>query len=164
MERQSYSLIENGRAELERIMKSTNELLEEILSGDPQMVWSSSCAIMKLSQDDERIKEFLPYLDEIKAKTADLDMGGALVPNDRFVKKVIKILEHYKTDSGCSCCLLDGNDNPNYYQTIDIKEEVKLKDSNWVEYYLVECKKCNQKYKVYEREYHFTWWDWQSMS
>lgn len=85
----------------------------------------------------------------------------AIAPNDRFVKKVIKVLEFYKFKQGCSCCLLDRNDNPNNYETIDIKETVHYKDSNWVDYYMAECKKCNQKYKVYEREYHYTWWDWQ---
>lgn len=146
---------------MENTAKSTNELLDDILSGNPQKVWSSSCAIIKLSQDDERIKEFIPYLEEIKAKTANLDMGGLLAPNDRFVKKVIKILEHYKMERECSCCLLDGNDNPAHCKTIDIKEEVYFQDSKRVDYYMVECRKCNQKYKVYERESHFLWWDWQ---
>lgn len=148
---------------MENTVKSTNELLDEILSGNPHKVWSSSCAIMKLSQDDERIKEFIPHLEEIKSKTANLDMGGLLLPNDRFVKKVIKILEHYQKGQECSCCLLDGNDNPTYYKTIDINAEVNFNDSNRVEYYEVKCKKCNQKYKVYEREYHFLWWEWQKI-
>ncbi len=148
---------------MENAVKSTKELLDEILSGDPKMVWSSSGTIVKLSQDEERMKEFIPYLDEIKAKTANLDMGGLLAPNNRFVNKVIRILEHYKTNQECSCCLFDGNDNPSYYKNIEIKEEVNFKDSNRVDYYVVECKKCNQKYKVYEREHHFLWWDWKRM-
>ncbi len=148
---------------MENTSKSTNELLAGILSGDPKQVWCSSCTIMKMSQDDEQIKEFVPYLDEIRAKTANLELGGALAPNSRFVKKVIRTLEHYKTNQQCSCCLLDENDNPNFYKTIDIKEKVYFKDSNYTDYYIVECKKCNQKYKVIEREYHYTWWDWQRM-
>lgn len=148
---------------MENTVKSTKELLDEILSGDSHKVWSSSCAIMKLSQNEERIKEFVPYLNEIKTKTANLNLGGTIAPNDRFVKKVIKVLEHYRTGGGCSCCLLDGNDDPNNYETIDIQETVNYKDSNWVDFYIVECKKCNQKYKVCEREYHYTWWDWQKM-
>jgi len=54
---------------------------------------------------------------------------------------------------------LDGGN----FKSIDIKAEVTFKDSNRVEYYEVECKKCNLKYKVYEREYHFLWWEWQRM-
>lgn len=145
---------------MESKVKSTNELLEEILSGDPQKVWASSCAIMRLSQDDARIKQFVPYVEEIKAKTKNLEMGGLLASNNRFVKKIIDILEHYKKCTSCSCCLLDGCDNPNNYSTIDIKEVVNIRDSNYVDYYKVECKKCKQKYIVYEREYHFTWWEW----
>ena len=145
---------------MENTPKNTRALLEEILSGDTHKVWSSSCAIMKLSQNEECMKEIVPYLDEIQAKTTNLQMGGLFVPNDRFVKKVIRILEHYKEKKECSCCLLSQDDNPNNYETIEIKEKVYVKDSNYIDYYVAECKKCNQKYKVYEREYHFTWWEW----
>jgi len=148
---------------MDNSVKSTNELLDEILSGDPKKVWYSSCAIMKLSQDDERIKEFVPYLNEIKLKTANLELGGALVPNKRFVKKVIKTLEHYRYGQGCSCCLLSEDDDPHDYNTIEIREEVNYEGRTWIDYYVVECKKCKQKYKVSERLYHYTWWDWQSM-
>lgn len=140
--------------------RSTNKLLEQILSGNPDEVWSSSCTIIKWSQDYECIKEFVPYLDEIKKKTENIDMGGLLAPRDRFVKKVIKILEHYKNGQGCSCCLLDENDDPTSFETIDIMANPYYKDSKMTEYYEVMCKKCGQKYKVYEREYHFLWWEW----
>ena len=145
---------------MENNPKNIRALLEEIISGDFHKVRSSSCTIMKLSQNEECMKEIVPYLDEIQVKTANLKMGGLLAPNDRFVKKVIRILEHYKEQKECSCCLLSGEDNPNNYETIEIKEKVYVKDSNYMDYYVAECKKCNQKYKVYEREYHFTWWEW----
>ena len=90
-------------------------------------------------------------------------MGGLLARNDRFVKKVIRILEHYKNEQECSCCLFDGDDNPTDYETIDIKEEVRVKDNNCLDHYVVEFKKCKQKFNVYEREYHFSWWDWQKI-
>lgn len=145
------------------IGKGTNEILNDILSRDSQKVWSSSNTIIKMSQDNKRIKEFIPHLGEIKAKTANLDMGGLFAGNDRFVKKVIRILEHYKNEQECSCCLFDGDDNPTDYETIDIKEEVRVKDNNCLDHYVVECKKCKQKFNVYEREYHFSWWDWQKI-
>lgn len=145
---------------MENTPKNTRELLGEILSGDSHKVWASGSTIMKLSQNEECMKEFVPYLDEIRAKTANLQMGGLLAPNDRFVKKVIRILEYYKNQKECSCCLLSQEDNPKDYETIEIKEKVYVRDSNYIDYYVAECKKCNQKYKVYEREYHYTWWDW----
>lgn len=148
---------------MEDTEKRTREILGGVLSGDPHRVWSSSCAIMKMSQDEEYMNEFVPYLDEIRAKTANLQMGGLLVSNDRFVNKMIRILEHYKVQKECSCCLFGEDDNPSNYKTIEIIEVVYIRDSNYVDYYVVECKKCNQKYRVYEREYHFLWWDWKKI-
>ena len=148
---------------MDNTVRSTNKLLEQILSGDPDEVWVSSCTIQKWSQDKERIKEFIPYLDEIREKTKNLNMGGLLVSKDRYIKKVIKILEHYKNEQECSCCLFDENDKPTSFETVDIITKIYYKDSKIIECYEVKCKKCGQKYKVYEREYHYLWWEWQRM-
>lgn len=145
---------------MEKETKSTEEFLEEILSGDTHKVWSSSCYIMHMSQNEEKVREFIPYLEEIKRKTENLVMGGGLAPNKRFVDKAIRTIEFYKNGTGCSCCLLGEEDNPNKYETIDVKETVNFKNSTYVDYYFVECKKCKQKYKVKEREYHYFWWEW----
>lgn len=145
---------------MDKTEKSNKELLDDILSGDSYKIWYSSATIMKLSQDEERIKEFVPYLDEIIEKTKNVDLGGSIALNSRFVEKVIKVLEYYKDEKGCSCCLLGEEDDPNNYETIDVMETVCHKNSTWIDYYIVECTKCKQKYKVGEREYHYTWWDW----
>lgn len=143
--------------------KSTKELLDEILSGDPHLVRSACGTILKQSQNEELIREFIPYLNEIKTGTANLEMGGGLAPNKRFVKKVIQVLEHYKYNRGCSCQLLGQDDNPEKFDTIDLKETVKYQDKCVHIYYIVECKKCHQKYKVSEELYHYVWWDWKRM-
>lgn len=143
--------------------KSTKELLGELLSGETRLVRSACSAIIKMSQDEERIREFIPYLTEIKAKTANLEMGGGLAQNKRFVQKVIQVIEYYKSGRGCSCQLFGQDDNPEKYDTIELKEQVKYQDKCIHIYYIVECRKCHQKYKVSEELYHYVWWDWQKI-
>lgn len=143
--------------------RDTKEILNDILSGDVHKVWKSSCEIVKLSQD-ARVKELVPYIDEIIDKTKNLQMGGIWAPNKRFVDKAIRVLEFYKTETGCACCLLGEDDNPKELNTINIQEKVKCKNSNYVDYYIVQCVKCNKCFKVIENEYHYRWWEWQDIS
>lgn len=136
------------------------ELLDDILSHNAYRVWLSSGTLAKYSQNEDIMREFIPYLDEIKAETSGLELGGLLGTNKRFVDKVIKILEHYKVGEGCSCCLFAEDDNPQNFETLNIEETVNYNGINKVDYYIVECKKCGKRYKVHEREYHFPWWEW----
>lgn len=138
------------------------KLLDDILSHDAHRVWLSSGTLAKYSQNEDIMREFIPYLDEIKAETRGLELGGLIGTNKRFVDKVIRILEHYKVGEGCSCCLFSEDDNPQNFDTLNVEETVNHKDINMVDYYFVKCKKCGKRYKVHEREYHFPWWEWKS--
>ena len=143
--------------------KSTQEILHNILSGDTHKVWEVSCEIISLGQDTDRIKQFIPYLEDIKTSTRGLKMGGLFAPNQRFIDKAIETVEFYKKGTGCSCCLLGQDSNPNHEVkngNMINQDTVKINNSNYVDYYNIKCLKCSKEYKVYEREYHYTWWEW----
>ena len=84
---------------------TNQEIISEITSRDTHKVWNSSCKIIEIGQDTERITKLIPYLDLIKDKTKGLKMGGGFGPNQRFVDFAIRILEYYKTSTECSCNL-----------------------------------------------------------
>ena len=143
---------------------NTQQILEYITSRDSHKVWEASCAIIHISQDKDQILPLVPHLATIKQKTKDLNMGGGFAPNQRFITQAISAIEFHMKSKKCSCCLyLENAANPNKeLDFITIQETVRI-ENKWVDYYLVICKKCRQKYKVLEREGHFMWWDWKAI-
>jgi len=143
-------------------MESTTEqILADITSRDTHKVWSSACEIISLSQDPHKILPLIKHLEEIKEKTKALNMGGAFAPNQRFIDYAIRILEFHRDSSACTCNLYTGYDrsDPNKEaQAGHIEILNTTSEGNY--FYNVICKKCGQKFKVEEGEYHYTWWDW----
>ncbi len=143
--------------------KTTKVLIDDMLSEDSKRIWSASCEIISLGQNHETIMEFVPYLSEIKSKTKNVELGGLIHPNKRFLKQAIETIEWHMSGKGCPCCLLRENSNPRQLEAegyITITDTVHMNESGYVDYYLVRCNRCKAKYKVEEREYHSTWWDW----
>jgi hypothetical protein len=142
------------------------------------MVWEASCEIISLGQNRDKILPLIKHLTEIKQKTAGLNMGGGFAPNQRFIDFAIKTIEFHKENKGCPCALFvekfkltgDSIDREIQYECTNPNEEaekgnVKILDivhieKKWVDYYLAECLRCGQKFKVEEREYHYIWWKW----
>jgi hypothetical protein len=146
---------------------TTKEILDDIFSEDSHRIWKASCEIVSLSQDRNRMIEFVPHLNKIKRKTKNVDLGGAFAPNNRFLNKAINAIEFHKRSEGsCSCCLLGEDSNPKdeeINENMVILEKYYMEGSNYIDYYIVECKLCGKKYRVEEREYHYTWWKWVSV-
>lgn len=142
---------------------SCQEIIQDMLSGDSHKIWRASCCICSLSQNHDRIVELLPYLHQIAYSTKNIDLGGKLVSNSRFLKKAFEIMDFHMKNMGCPCCLLGEDFSPidlvsdNYFVLMDT---VYMNNSNYVDYYNVCCKCCGIIYKVEERDYHFTWWNW----
>lgn len=76
--------------------------------------------------------------------------------------KVLKKLIRQK--KGCSCRLRGQKDNPHqavedgYFDlllTVPYTPACTIND-----YYILRCRHCGVTYKVFEREYHYIWWDW----
>lgn len=76
----------------------------------------------------------------------------------KFLKKSIG------KKKGCPFCLCGQKDDPrraakdghfDLLQTIPYDPPCSIND-----YYILRCKRCGVTYKVFEREYHYLWWDW----
>lgn len=146
---------------------TTEEIISKITSKDTTKVWEASCKIISLGLDKSKIEPLIPHLSSIIEKTKNLEMGGALASNQRFIDYAIKTIEFHRDNSNsCACSLYlapesiapDPNNevNKNY---ITILDTITI-ENKWVDFYKVECKSCGQLYKVIEREYHFMWWGW----
>ena len=144
---------------------NTEEIITEISSRDKRRVWAAACEIIEHAQDRDEIAPLIPYLSSIKKKTRGLKMGGALAPNKRFVDYAIKIIEFYKTSTDCPCVLYldyEMHDPKKEVLKANVKiiDETKIEDK-WIDYYLLECNRCNKRFKVIERMGHYTWWKWE---
>ena len=143
---------------------TTEQILEDITSRDTTKVWSSSCEIISLGQDRDKIFPLIKHLPEIKKRTQGLDMGGIFAPNQRFIDFAVRTIEFHRDSSECTCNLYPEHpsSDPNREAdrgNIDILN-TKYTEDKWLDYYLAACKKCGQKYKLIERDYHYTWWGW----
>ncbi|MBT1705137.1 hypothetical protein [Chryseosolibacter indicus] len=140
-------------------------IIEEITSRDSHKVWRSACEIISLGQEPTLIKPLIEFIPLIRQKTIGLEMGGAFALNQRFIDFAIRTLEFHKNNMGCPCALFGGHDSmePNKEEErgyITITDKVLL-EGNYVDYYLATCKRCHQKFKIIERDYHYTWWGWE---
>ena len=76
-----------------------------------------------------------------------------------------KILQKLiRNNESCSCSLRGTKDDPHraakdgYFdllQTVPYEPECSIND-----YYILRCRRCGTLYKVFEREYHYLWWEW----
>ena len=138
-------------------------LLEDITSGDPHRIWSSSGAI-RLLRDMDELKDLAGHIEEIKQKTEGVPLGGILRSNSTHLAFALRKLEFVKSSSECLCrlYLMDDLYDPNREQeagNIRITGEVRI-ENKWVDYYECECVLCGQSLRAEEREYHYTWWAW----
>jgi uncharacterized membrane protein len=142
--------------------RKTN-LLEDITSGDSTRIWSSSCEIVRL-RDTAELDRLAASLPEIVSKTGGISLGGAFYPNAKRLKFVFRKLEYHKSRDGCLCQLYSE------HQLYDPRREAKAGhvsidgityiDDRWVDAYACTCTLCGTKFRVEEREYHYTWWAW----
>ena len=154
------------------------EILEKITSQDAHLVWKASCEIISFGQNRDRILPLIEHLEKIITKTAGINFGGAFAPNRRFVDFAIETIKFHKENVECPCALFvkkykltnDQTDKEIQYEFINPNEEfekrnVRISDTvytekKWIDYHLVECLRCGQKFKVIERDYHYKWWGW----
>ncbi|MGI2172639.1 hypothetical protein [Shewanella ulleungensis] len=137
--------------------------LNDLLSKDPQRIWSASSSLKDI-RDMSYLKELSAKTDEIERATKGIDLGGKLNPNSYHLEFALKKLNHVKNDLGCLCALYPDNmffnpEKENDNNQVKITDTVTT-DDKWVDYYLCECTHCHSKFKVEEREGHFTWWSW----
>ena len=148
---------------------TSEEIIKDITSGDTHKVWSSSCEIISIGQSREKISPLINHLPLIKEKTNGLSMGGGFAPNRRFVDYAIRIIEFHKNNSGCTCELYadkyECNDPEKEADKKNVViENVTMIDGSWIDYYILRCTRCGQRFKTSEGQGHYTWWQWTTLS
>lgn len=144
--------------------RATKDILDDMLSKDSQRIWKASCDIMSLSQNHDKIIELVSYREQMYDATVGIDLGGMLAPNSRFLKGAFEVIDFHSKGEKCPCVLLGENSNPRdyikagYFTKISI---TNLENSNYIDYYMIRCNRCNTKYKVTERMGHMFFWKWE---
>ncbi len=160
---------------------TTEGIIENITSRDTTEVCKSACEIINLGQDHNKIISLVKFLPLIREKTLNLYLGGMFASNQRFVDFAIKTIEFHVEQKYCYCELYvekyfltdDVMRRKLQYEcfnpknevekgNIKILETIKIED-NWIDYYIVECKRCLKKYRVEERGGHYVFWNWKKM-
>jgi hypothetical protein len=138
-------------------------LLEDLVSRDPNRVWSGSCAVIKL-RDPELLDLLAGELPRIRAATENLPLGGMVFSNSEHLRFAVRKLEYCQQRAGCLCRLY-----PEYLffnpeveaaaGNISI-EGITYVENRWVDAYSCVCTLCGIRYRVEERESHYMWWRW----
>ena len=140
-----------------------DEILNGLTSRDSHKIWSASCEIASL-RDRERLKNIANHIDEIQLLTEGVDLGGMIRSNSSHLNFAINKLKFVLAGDACLCHLYPKRDfyDPDKEQEsgnvqIDHKEAL---EGGWYEYCLVSCLECGNKFKVEEKDYHFSYWVW----
>ena len=153
---------------------NTDKVIKNITSRDVQLIRESGAEIIRNSQNEEAIKSLFPYLNKIKLATYGLELGGGYATNNRFYTFPIEIIEFHKKRESfwtqtkkCTCEIYLSKSyqefNPEREaENSSIQLNIKIK-GNWTHDCEIQCLKCQQKYHVSERQYHFTWWNWEPL-
>jgi hypothetical protein len=157
---------------LHKIKMNSEKIIQDLTSMDSQRIRESGLVVIQNSQNEKVIESLIPSLTEIKHATNGLNLGGRFATNNRFFEFPIEIIEFYKNQNSllnrnkeCSCCLYLSKSyecfNPEKEsENESIQLNTKLK-GNYTQDYDLQCLKCNQKYYVSERHYHYVWWHWE---
>ena len=61
------------------------KVIEELKSKDSHKIWKASNEIIRYSQSYKDIEPLIGHLSAIKEGTKDVELGGGLAPNNRFL-------------------------------------------------------------------------------
>lgn len=140
--------------------RSTQEILQDMLSGNPERIRCGSNDICSLSQNHHRIMELVPYTAQIRGSVKSVLLGSGR----RHFEDAIMTLRLHEENKNCPCCLLYG-EGPNPQDLLDdgyfsLLECTPLPESPNYNHYRLRCKRCGMVFTIEELEYHFTWWNW----
>ena len=151
----------------ERPRSGMSTLLEDFTSSDPHRIWSASCAVAKL-RDSTELDRLALHLAEIQRKTKGIQLGGMFVPNAEHLRFALHKLTYHRDRRGCLCRLYPERlfFNP---QEEAAAGNVRIEgttyvEGKWVDFYTCVCALCGARYRVEERESHYTWWGWKALA
>ena len=134
-------------------MISKEQILLDMLSGEASRVLHASHEVKDSAITNTKlIKELYPYLPEIKKKSSNLQYGGAILPNKRFVEKAIQMIEA-SVDEKCLCEYLfddfgQNGKNMERFGFVLLEETM----DNYINKSIIECPVCFQRYEVVEED------------
>ncbi len=142
-------------------------LLEDITSCDPMRIWSSACAIIKL-RDTPELDRLATHLGEIESATRNVALGGALFPNRVHLRLALRKLAYHRDQHRLPLPAVPGvpavQPRSRRLQTGNVRiDGVTYLDGDWVDAYTCTCLVCGARYRVEERESHYTWWGWKEL-
>ena len=134
-------------------MISKEQIISDMLSGDAERILHASHTVIHSAITNRKlIMNLFPYLSEIKKKTNNLQYGGAILPNKRFVEKAIQMIGD-SIEEKCLCeYLFDGfGQNGKSMERVGFVLLEETTD-NYINRSIIECPVCHQRYEV-EDEY-----------
>ncbi|MEW5734360.1 MAG: hypothetical protein AB1921_05875 [Thermodesulfobacteriota bacterium] len=138
-------------------------LFEDLTSGDPQRIWSASCAV-RTSRNMAELEALAGRIEEIRAKTKGVALGGAFRPNASHLAFAIRKLQFVRDSGGCLCELYPEDEMFNPEAERDSGNvrilETLVDEARQTVTHRCRCVACGQSYRVEERQYHYTWWAW----
>ncbi len=136
------------------------QILADLTSRDVSKVRLAACEIISFGHDRDKVLPFATHVPEILEKTRGLKMGGIFAPNQRFVDHAVEIIKFHSEKEACPCALYVDYSYECYDPNREAEKHlISLQQKD--DFYLCECLKCGRSFKVFEREGHYTWWEWQ---
>ncbi|ALO17247.1 hypothetical protein L21SP5_03646 [Salinivirga cyanobacteriivorans] len=144
------------------------EIVLDMTSRDLHRIRKSGTEIINNSQNEDQIKKLFPYRDEIYESTRNL----RFTVNNVFYEFPIVIIDHHiklKDNQGgiCSCDLYLGaysHFDPNVEKNNESMAFLVKGIGDYTHVYGLQCKKCDKRYHVSERHYHYIWYKWELMT
>lgn len=137
---------------------SVQELVNDFLSGYPSQVLDASHRVINLAvQNRLLIEALVPYLGGIINATSGLSYGGAILSNERFVRRAIDIIDASQT-SECLCKFMFepfGYNAESFAKAYDFLLIEPSKSEGFIRTGVVQCPVCKNKYEVTEE---YTGW------
>lgn len=138
-------------------------LLDDLTSKDPTRIWAASSAIRTL-RDSVLLAELAAQIEQIRASTQGVELGGVLRPNASHLNFALRKLEWVRNAEGCLCGLypLDEMYDPDREAEVGNVRRLTTQylEGGYIDFYETECTICGACFRVEERDYHYTWWSW----
>ncbi len=139
------------------------QALDDFLSGDPDRVYRAVREVM-IGYDDEVLDFLAPHVGRIEAATKGIDLGGAIVPNRRYLAEAIRRLRAV-AEGVCFCTLLPdrtltGPRGEERAGLIEVERETVLREE-YATLYRCRCKRCGSRWQVREETgWHMPTYQW----
>ena len=138
-------------------------LVDDFLSGESSRVLHALWAVVA-SRDPDVLGPVATALPTVEDATADADLGGALMSNNRNLEHAFDRIRLFARGA-CLCAAY-----PAHSAAYDPAKEKRRghvrivgtvpNERQWEPDRICECTDCGKRFQVEQGEYHYTWWKW----